>query len=187
MIDSRGRRPCAKLVSVTDAPQGPGWWLASDGKYYPPQPSSPGLGPAPVPDTPRKSRVWLWVLIGSFVFIGGCTAIAVVGLVALGDEISEDRKEAFEQVDCRPVGTDFSGDVKVLVAADNTTSKRSDFWVEFEIVEGAKFLGDGFASLTNIPAGVRHEEESFTNIDAPGGEISGLRCNVVNVSRFASR
>jgi hypothetical protein len=26
---------------VSDAPNGPGWWLASDGKWYPPQPSAP--------------------------------------------------------------------------------------------------------------------------------------------------
>jgi Domain of unknown function (DUF4190) len=32
---------------MSDAPQGPGWWLASDGKWYPPQPPAPP--PAPVP------------------------------------------------------------------------------------------------------------------------------------------
>ena len=31
---------------MSDAPQGPGWWLASDGKYYPPQ---PGQQPPPPP------------------------------------------------------------------------------------------------------------------------------------------
>lgn len=26
---------------MSDAPQGPGWWQASDGKWYPPQPTPP--------------------------------------------------------------------------------------------------------------------------------------------------
>jgi len=29
---------------MSDVPQGPGWWLASDGKYYPPQPAQPVAG-----------------------------------------------------------------------------------------------------------------------------------------------
>lgn len=31
---------------MSDTPQGPGWWLASDGKYYPPE-SAPGAAQAP--------------------------------------------------------------------------------------------------------------------------------------------
>ncbi len=34
---------------MSDTPQGPGWWLASDGKYYPPQPSSPPEPPVAPP------------------------------------------------------------------------------------------------------------------------------------------
>ena len=41
-------------MSISDAqrsspsPPGPGWWVASDGKWYPPE-SSPGVAPAPPP------------------------------------------------------------------------------------------------------------------------------------------
>jgi len=34
---------------MSDTPQGPGWWLASDGKYYPPE-SAPGAAQPPAPD-----------------------------------------------------------------------------------------------------------------------------------------
>lgn len=34
---------------MSDAPQGDGWWLASDGKWYPPQSAAPPLLPPPVP------------------------------------------------------------------------------------------------------------------------------------------
>jgi len=30
---------------VSDAPQGPGWWQASDGKWYPPETAPPGASP----------------------------------------------------------------------------------------------------------------------------------------------
>ena len=48
---------------MSDAPQGPGWWQASDGKWYPP-------GPAAAPGPSRQQS--------------GCrTAAIVVGVVVL--------------------------------------------------------------------------------------------------------
>jgi len=36
-------------INMSEAPQGPGWWLASDGKYYPPQgAAAPAPPPAPI-------------------------------------------------------------------------------------------------------------------------------------------
>ena len=34
---------------MSDVPEGPGWWLASDGRYYPPQPDQPLPPPPPPP------------------------------------------------------------------------------------------------------------------------------------------
>lgn len=39
---------------MSDAPQGPGWWQASDGRWYPPQPTPP---PAPAPTPPPYGAV----------------------------------------------------------------------------------------------------------------------------------
>jgi hypothetical protein len=44
---------------MSDKPQGPGWWLASDGTWYPPElhPSMQGVGkkpPIPVPELPGR-------------------------------------------------------------------------------------------------------------------------------------
>ena len=36
---------------MSDESQGPGWWLASDGKWYPPE-LAPGATPPPAPETP---------------------------------------------------------------------------------------------------------------------------------------
>jgi nitric oxide reductase large subunit len=64
---------------MSDTPQGPGWWQASDGKWYPPQ-QAPGVGyGTPASDTTGKSTAALVCSILSFVV---CPVIlAVVGLV----------------------------------------------------------------------------------------------------------
>jgi hypothetical protein len=43
---SRGTSP-SSLGRVSDAPQGPGWWQASDGRWYPPESAPPPTQPAP--------------------------------------------------------------------------------------------------------------------------------------------
>jgi hypothetical protein len=54
---------------MTNAPAGPGWWRASDGRWYPPQ------QPAPPPPAARKSHRGIWIAV---------TAIVVLFLVAGG-------------------------------------------------------------------------------------------------------
>jgi len=39
---------------VSETSQGPGWWLASDGRWYPPQPDQPGLVPPYPPQQPMQ-------------------------------------------------------------------------------------------------------------------------------------
>lgn len=45
---------------MSDAPEGPGWWLASDGRYYPPQarPAPQPVAPAPVAPSPAQPSQW---------------------------------------------------------------------------------------------------------------------------------
>lgn len=40
---------------MSDAPQAPGWWQASDGRWYPPQDGTPAGGPQPGPTAPPPS------------------------------------------------------------------------------------------------------------------------------------
>lgn len=64
---------------MSDTAQGPGWWQASDGRWYPPQ-QAPGAGyGTPASDTSGKSTAALVCSILSFVV---CPVIlAIVGLV----------------------------------------------------------------------------------------------------------
>jgi hypothetical protein len=72
---------------MSDTQQGVGWWLASDGKWYPPE-QAPGATAPPPPSQPiavqlqkpKKKltrRPLFWILLVILVFIGGCSAIVV--------------------------------------------------------------------------------------------------------------
>jgi len=96
---------------MSDASQGPGWWLASDGKWYPPNQATtqtvpqgadppPQWGAAPTPPPqyapgtpPKKSKTLRNVLIIVGVFlvlmVGGCVALIAGGTKAVNDELNE--------------------------------------------------------------------------------------------------
>ena len=57
---------------------GPGWWQATDGKWYPPQPGVPGQL---APKKPVYTRVWFWLLVVLALLIGGC--VSIVGLAGV--------------------------------------------------------------------------------------------------------
>lgn len=46
------RRRMKGGTSMSDTSQGPGWWLASDGKWYPPQSATPPAASTPPPTPP---------------------------------------------------------------------------------------------------------------------------------------
>lgn len=61
---------------MSDTSQGEGWWIASDGKWYPPQPAGSGK-----PKKKFYTRVWFWLLVIVVLFLGGCiTVITSVGV-----------------------------------------------------------------------------------------------------------
>ena len=54
---------------MSDTPQGPGWWQASDGKFYPPEARAAGSAAGVVSDEQKKK--------------GGCLKYGLIGLGAL--------------------------------------------------------------------------------------------------------
>lgn len=61
---------------MSDAPQGPGWWQAADGKYYPP--AGPEIGPVAAP---RTSGLAITSLVTGILSIVLCPGLGIVGLV----------------------------------------------------------------------------------------------------------
>ena len=80
---------------MSDVSQGPGWWLASDGRWYPPYglasqafASAPTVTPGNA--SPRRPRIWpaiTTVAVGVFCAIGGVVLFAVVGFTGLGSHV----------------------------------------------------------------------------------------------------
>lgn len=66
---------------MTDTPQGPGWWMATDGRWYPPQPAAPAK---------QQTNPWMilgWVVLGLLMIpCVGCGAVAAI--TALGSTVS---------------------------------------------------------------------------------------------------
>ncbi len=128
----------------------------------------------------KKNRVWLWVLLGALVALGGCTVVVAGVLLAVGDAIDESRDDALAHVDCAGTGVDLAGHVRIEMSVHNTSDKRSDSWVTMELRDGADFLGSRRASLVSIPAGATNSKEIFTDIDAPPDGVGQVTCTVID-------
>ncbi len=59
-----------------DSSQGPGWYQATDGRWYPPQ-------VVEAPKKPVYKRVWFWILIVFALGIGGCATVVSTAGVAI--------------------------------------------------------------------------------------------------------
>ncbi|MGI9602182.1 MAG: YbjQ family protein [Acidimicrobiales bacterium] len=84
---------------MSDVSQGPGWWQASDGKWYPPETAPPGAAPpvaAPVPQ----------LLMVTSDLVPGRTIASVLGLVS------------GSSVRAKHVGKDIGASFKNLVGGE---------------------------------------------------------------------
>lgn len=96
---------------MSDQAQGPGWWVASDGKWYPPERHPDYVAPAPPQPMPpagppmgqqqpqvivQKKRGCLW-------WIGlGVAALVVIGIIGAIASSSEDKAEPRRTVTTEP-------------------------------------------------------------------------------------
>ncbi len=70
---------------MSDRSQGEGWWLASDGKWYPPQPPAAPVAPsAPVAQTTNGLAIASLVLGVLWLFWIGSILAIIFGHVSLG-------------------------------------------------------------------------------------------------------
>ena len=67
---------------MSDTSQGAGWWLASDGKWYPPQPPAPAPPPPPVGRPQRKRPGCLAIIGGAAVLLVLLVIVIVIVAVA---------------------------------------------------------------------------------------------------------
>lgn len=122
---------------MSDAQQGPDWWLASDGKWYPPEPAPPvpptsEWAPTPPPPGPPVSSGSSGNKVPLIVAgVVGVLVLLVLGLVLLSggdDDDGESTTTTIEDTDTTDSATDDEG-------SDTTED------------DGAGDLPDGFAQL----------------------------------------
>lgn len=73
---------------MSDVSQGPGWWQASDGKWYPPH-QQPGYQPPPPPGKPPKRGPGCLAIIGGAVVVFVLLIIVLVVVAAVGSKSSK--------------------------------------------------------------------------------------------------
>jgi hypothetical protein len=84
---------------MSDASQGPGWWQATDGKWYPPQEQAPAVPPtyqaapspqpAPTYSSPRIQSVpnaqeAVWALVAGILSLTCCGFVAAIVAIIVG-------------------------------------------------------------------------------------------------------
>ena len=144
-------------------PPAPGWWLASDGRWYPPTSESQQFGAPLAPQLPKKST-WSdrrWLLVGIGVVIVAAVAISMVLLGGDDDDASGASEEEGAVVEestttvTEPVATTTS-DVEI------TTSTSA---------LGAFDVGDVIVDVNLVVAGMCVNESNFSD---PAAQFIGV-------------
>jgi hypothetical protein len=200
---------------VSDVSQGPGWWQASDGKWYPPQPAAPtaapppppAYGPPPAPQwTPPPARkggnkgcLIALAVVGVVVVLGIVATVVIIAAVA--DEVddrveTEDGITTFSDNDENPPADDVSigecdpapgtGYMRATVDVLNHSSEPSNY-----LVTVAFESEDGGEQFTTSTTGVNAlGPDQTTTAEANSfTEPPGGRefsCRITQVERFAA-
>ncbi len=131
---------------MSDTPQGPGWWLASDGRWYPPQtttqvpppPASPGYGG--MPSKPGTNGLAIASLVLGILWICGVGSLLalILGIVALSQirkTASGGKGLAIAGIVLGSLGVLATGGtaIAVALAADNVKFNEPDEFNDVEI------------------------------------------------------
>ena len=192
---------------------GPGWWQASDGKWYPPQPAAPtaapppppAYGPPPAPQwTPppakKSNRGCLIALaiVGGLVLLGIVATVVVIAAVGdeVDDRVDEDGITTFSGNDENPPADDVSvadcgpaestNFMRATVDVLNHSSESSNYiiTVAFESEDGDRQLTTSTAFVNGLGADQTTAAEANSFQEPPNGvEFS---CRISQVERFAA-
>lgn len=172
--------------------EGPGWWQASDGKWYPPQ-AAPAYQtyPGPPPVAPRNNNGCLiaGAVVAAVMILGGVACVALVGEAAEDvsesiDEDQEQRERVFAEdvtLDgCNP--TEF-GNMAAQVTVTNHSSDRSNYSIKvsFTSPDKAELYDSTFTYVSGLEEGQTTTDEVTSIEDAPAEYV----CEIVDITRLS--
>ncbi len=105
---------------MSDQAQGPGWWRASDGKWYPSAPPPSAPPPLPPRSLPPQAKPKRWPLVLTALFVVGLVVklLQAVGLV--GDDPVPIRRQS-----CAQLVETYNGIELVIGSQTATFEERS--------------------------------------------------------------
>jgi hypothetical protein len=173
---------------MSDGPRGPGWWQASDGRWYPPEAAPAYRVPPPARPGMNGCLVALIVVLvlGTVVGIGSCVALAIAAddvAEDVGRNLDENRADERDDVGQPRCETDEVGDMVAVMEVTNDSSKRSNYTIEvaFESPAGDQ-VDTGSATVSALEPGQSTEASASSFTGAPAG---GFTCRVADVERFS--
>jgi hypothetical protein len=188
-------------------PQGPGWWQASDGRWYPPQPAQqaytqpapqaypPGspqgypqqAPPAPPPRTSGKGcLIALAIVLGLFLLVGIVFAVLAAFVWNRAEDALDEvaNPEEAEDVDIDDCTTDESGSMVAELRVTNRSPEASNYFIEiaFETPDGDQQLATAVAFVTGLAP-----DQSTSQVASSLTEASGdFECRVALVERTSA-
>jgi len=201
---------------MSDVSQGPGWWQASDGRWYPPQSVPPAAPVAPPPPAPGPPPQWgappagppkkanrgcliALAIVGALVVLGGIAATVLIVVVGreVDDRVDDDGGiTSFSDNDENPPADDVTlGDCG---PAEGTRFMRATVDVRNHSSEASNYLitvafesEDGGRQLATSTTGVNAlgADQTTTSEVNSFQEAPGgqeFSCRVTQVERFAA-
>ena len=156
---------------MSDVSQGPGWWIASDGKWYPPQ--TPPAASFGTPIVPKKRRGRLYAVIGVLVVLG---IVGVVGAVVNSNSVRPNSLAVGACINDLPA-LSSSGATRVSTVTRVDCSKPH----HFELIaiqknpapDGASYPGD--ATMKSETQGFCHTQfESYVGIASDSSSYDSI-------------
>lgn len=198
---------------MSDQQQGPGWWRASDGKWYPPNAGqvAPTYRPMPTRSQSGMSNGALMAIIGGVgvLLIGLAVLVALANdsnegevqsakdvtdeaatapVAALPDDgLTDEEREERADVEITGCGSAEFQDMVATLEVTNHSSEPSLYFIDvvFESPDGSRQFGTSIATVDELgPGQVTTVEASNFN---PGSESAGrFECRIADAQRFAS-
>jgi hypothetical protein len=151
---------------MSDVAQGPGWWQAGDGKWYPPQP----------PEKKKRfyKRVWFWLLVVVALGIGGCVSLVTAGSVAISKQANTQHTVVYT----------VTGDGTALITYDTFTNGANGEAQDTNVtLPWTKTVtGSGLFNIYSVGADIDSGTTATCSITVDGAQVSTNTANGVGAS-----